>query len=128
VIIEKIKPNPITFGYKSPLKSEWIKNKEMQKRVQYGLYGDKLTAKTISLEHLLPHSLGGKTTLSNLAIASKSKNCLRGNRPITEFLTFQMVKDYLIQFVGLKTPKFDGDIYIQKTWKTFKKLGIKNEF
>lgn len=65
-----------TFQYNSPLKTLYRKG---ELPVIYGFYGDRLTQKNVSLEHLKPHSKGGKTVLSNLVLASKQKNQARGN-------------------------------------------------
>ena len=39
--------------------------------VKYGLYGGELNIDNVSLEHLKPHSWGGKTEWGNLALAEK---------------------------------------------------------
>lgn len=101
----------ISFGYHSPLKTLYLKGK--LPTVKKGFYGDVLTPKTVSLEHLQPHSQGGKTELSNLVLASKQKNQARGNEDLSKYVNKKCVIDYLIQFVGIKLPNFDGDKYIQ---------------
>ena len=78
--IQPIPPNSPTFGYSHPLKTLYRQGKLP---VRYGFYGDKLTQKNVSLEHLKPHSKGGKTELSNLVLASKQKNQARGNALIS---------------------------------------------
>ena len=40
----------------------------------------KLTPKNITIEHVLPISKGGKTTLSNIALATYSNNIKRGSK------------------------------------------------
>lgn len=59
--IEPIQTQP-TFGYNHPLKSLY---KSGQLNLKYGFYGGKLTRKNVTLEHLKPHSKGGKTELNN---------------------------------------------------------------
>jgi len=50
----------VSFGYNSPLKTLFKKGK--LPTVTKGFYGGTLTNKTVSLEHLIPHSQGGKPT------------------------------------------------------------------
>ena len=73
--------NPISFGYSSPLKTLWKEGK--LPTVEVGMYGGKLTKENICLEHIQPHSKGGKTMLSNLALTTMENNNNRGN----EFLS-----------------------------------------
>lgn len=115
----------ISFGYKSPLKTLYLKNK--MPSVKYGFYGDKLTKANVSLEHLIPHSKGGSSHLDNFVLASKHKNQLRGNQDIRNFATMDNVVRYLSQFIDLKIDDFNGNSYIQKVVKTLKKLGVINE-
>ena len=75
--------NAITFGYHSPLKTLYKKGK--MPKVIYGFYGDKLTPKNVTLEHLLPHSKGGASELDNFVLASKQNNLARGNDDIRKF-------------------------------------------
>lgn len=113
----------ITFeGYNSILKTNWRKGKLPS--VQYGFYGDKLTQKNISLEHLHPHSKGGKTELSNLVLASQEKNSLRGNKSLTQFADKQTVLFYLSQFTGIRLKNFNGDVYIRNIKNTLRRLGF----
>ena len=121
MIIEPIKPQP-TFGYSNILKTEWLKGN--LKTVKKGFYGDVLTKKTVSLEHLKPVCQGGKTVQKNLVLASKRMNCARGCDDITKYATKKNVVEYLIQFIGIKTKHFDGDAYIANIIETLKTLGF----
>lgn len=110
-----------TFQYNSPLKTLWRKGKLP---VKYGFYGDVLTQSNVSLEHLLPHSKGGKTELDNLVLASKQKNEARGNADIKGFINNETIANYLSQFIGVKTKEFDGNKYILGIIKTLTNLGV----
>ena len=110
MIIKSIPPNSPTFGYSSPLKTLYKKG---NLPIKYGFYGDKLTPKTVTLEHLKPHSKGGKTVLSNLVLATKENNNRRGDKPLGLFIVWEYVERYLSQFVGVKVKGFDGDLYIK---------------
>lgn len=100
----------LTFQYNSPLKTLWRKGKLPS--VKYGFYGDVLTQKNVSLEHLKAHSKGGKTNLTNLVLASKSKNQARGNKAIDDYLEVNNLVRYLNQFKDIKLRDFDGNKYI----------------
>lgn len=119
MIIKPIPPNSPTFGYSSPLKTLYKKG---DLPIKYGFYGDKLTPKTVTLEHLKPHSKGGKTVLSNLVLATKENNNRRGNKPLGLFIVWEYVERYLSQFVGLKVKGFDGDLYIKMIRKTLDEI------
>ena len=117
--IQPIPPNPPTFGYHNILKTLYKKGKLS---VDYGFYGDRLTKKNVTLEHLLPISKGGKTELSNFVLSSANKNQERGVRPLSEMLQWDCVGKYLEQFRNVKIKDFDGNDYIQKILKTINKL------
>lgn len=110
----------IPFKYKSVLKSEWLKGN--MPTVKYGLYGGKLTKENITLEHLLPHSKGGKTELRNLALAINVNNFQRSNKPLSGYLTRDMFETYCKQFEEIKLPAFDGKRYVIELAKTVDKL------
>jgi hypothetical protein len=109
MMIQGMPPYNPNFQYSSPLKTLWRKGKLP---VKYGFYGDILTQKNVSLEHLKAHSKGGKTNLANLVLASKAKNNARGNKSIKDYLTVENVVRYLKQFKDVKLKDFDGNKYI----------------
>ena len=119
--IPPIQPNNQTFGYSHPLKTLYIKGKLP---VKYGFYGDRLTKKNVSLEHLKPFSKGGKTELSNLVLASKQRNQARGNADIRNFANKETIIKYLSQFIDVKIEWFDGNKYINGIIKTLTNLGV----
>ena len=104
------KPQP-TFGYSHYLKTMWKKGL-ISNHVKYGFYGDRLTMRNISLEHLQAKSHGGKTELNNLVLASNRLNNARGDRPLAEFLDLKAMARYLDQFRNIKVKGFDGNKYI----------------
>ncbi len=116
------KSDGITFGYSNVLKTQYLKGN--LKTVKYGFYGDKLSKKTVTLEHLKPKSKGGKSELENFVLASKYRNQLRGNNDIRGYIDKENVLKYLLQFVGVKAENFNGDNYIMMILKTLKKLGV----
>lgn len=114
-----IQPYNPNFQYSSPLKTMYRKGKL---HVKYGFYGDILTQKNVSLEHLQPASKGGKTKIDNLVLASKENNQARGNDDIKEYLKPENIIRYLSQFKGIKLKGFNGDEYISGILKTLNKL------
>lgn len=117
----EVKPvqSNITFGYTNKLKTLYLKGKIKPK---YGLYGDKLTKKNVSLEHILPKSQGGKTEIDNLALASIRMNNARGNQPLSEYLTAENLARYIDQFMQIKIPEFNGIKYIKGLLKTINQV------
>lgn len=112
--IEPTKPQP-TFGYSHYLKTLYKKG---QLPVKRGFYGEIISPKTVSLEHLNPISKGGKTELSNLVLAHKDINNKRSDKPLGEFLNLKAMSAYLEQFKNLKIGKFDGNKYIAMILET----------
>jgi hypothetical protein len=110
MLVQGVPPYNPNFQYSSPLKTLWRKGKLPS--VKYGFYGDVLTQRNISLEHLKAHSKGGKTNLTNLVLASKAKNNARGNESIKDYLTVENVVRYLKQFKDIRIKDFDGNKYI----------------
>ena len=121
MIVKPIQHNSTSFGYSHPLKTLYIKGKLP---VRYGFYGDRLTQKNVSLEHLKPFSEGGKTELNNLVLASKQKNQDRGNADIRNFANKETIIKYLSQFIDVKIEWFDGNKYINGIIKTLTNLGV----
>jgi hypothetical protein len=119
---EKVESKPISFGYNSPLKKLWRQGK--MPSVIKGFYGDTLNQSNLSLEHLKPHSKGGKTCLSNLVLASKEKNQARSNFPIKQFFDKEKAIEYLNQFINIKLKDFNGNSYIKGIVKTLRDQGI----
>ena len=114
----------VVFRYSSTLKTLYKKGKLPS--VKYGFYGDEITKKTVTLEHLLPRSQGGKTELKNLVLASANKNQERGTRPLSEMLNWEYAGRYFEQFRNVKVNGFDGNKYITIVIETIKGL-LKND-
>ena len=115
------KPTPylISFGYNHQLKTLYKKGIIKPK---YGIYGDKLTKKNVTLEHIICRSQGGETELNNLALATSRMNNARGNKPLSDFLNADGLAYYCDYFLHLKLPEFDGIKYIKELLKTINKV------
>lgn len=114
----------VSFGYSNILKTLYKKGK--LPTVKYGFYGDLITKKTVTLEHLKPRCYGGKTELKNLVLASANKNQERGVRPLSEMINWEYVGIYLEQFRNVVVDCFNGNQYIEMILNTIKEL-LKNE-
>ena len=114
----KINPaqNPIVFGYKSILKTLWLKGE--LPTVKKGIYGGILKADIITLEHIKPKSKGGLTRLDNLALAIREFNELRGNKPLRFFLDKDVFTEYIEQFEQVQLSNFNGKEYVKNLIKT----------
>ena len=105
--------------FQSHLKELYKKGKI---KVEYGLYGEKLTKKNVTDEHIKCRCYGGTNDEANIALATNEANNRRGNKPISEFLTYEMLRNYLRQFKGVKAEGFDGNAYIEKIRKTLRSV------
>ncbi len=124
-MIEPVNANQPSFtGYQHPLKTLFKKGK--MPSVKYGLYGTPITAENVSLEHLKPHSWGGRTEYGNLALADKHTNTARGSRPLADVLTWEMLESYLSQFNFKIKNIFNGYDYQNKVKRTCEALGVIN--
>lgn len=114
------KINTISFkGYKHPLKTMYLRG---QIPIKYGIYGETLRPDNCSLEHIVPTSLGGKTTSSNLALTSIKKNSVRGNKPLEDFLRPKDLAQYLYQFWTIKVGNFNGKRYVENLINTIQSI------
>lgn len=104
--------NNISFKYNHPLKKAF--DKGLLGKDFKGLYGVKLDKRNRTIEHIVPHCLGGGLNWGNVALADKLMNAIRGIKPIDKFVTFEMWKDYLKQFEKIKNRYVDGMQYIKE--------------
>ena len=123
-MIEPVNRNQnISFtGYQHPLKT--LFKKGLMPSVKYGLYKTPINPSNVSLEHLKPHSWGGKTEYGNLALAGRDTNTARGSRPLADVLTWDMLEEYLSQFNFRIKNLFNGYEYQEKVRRTCEHLGV----
>ena len=116
-----IKPiQPISFQYRSVLKTEWLKGNMPE--VTHDMAGNLLTADNITNGHMQAHSKGGKTNLGNLMLETKDYNFMKGNQPFSKFFTKEGFDAYCEQFKSICLPNFDVLEYIARITKTAKRL------
>ena len=111
--------NNISFGYSHELKTLYKKGKLP---IEFDFYGSKLTKKNVTLEHLLPHSYGGRTTLDNLVLATRENNQARSNKPLEDFMDWYNINRYLKQFEKLQIGNISGKDYIKMILNTISKI------
>ena len=111
--------NNVSFGYSHELKTLYKKGKLP---IEFDFYGSKLTKKNVTLEHLLPHSYGGRTTLDNLVLATRENNQARSNKPLEEFMDWYNINRYLKQFEKLQIGNISGKDYIKMILNTISKI------
>lgn len=109
--LETFKAYNLNFeGYSCELKKLYRKGKV---KINYSFYGGKLNPKKASIEHVIPHSKGGKSKQFNYVFCNTDQNTARGNNPLTNYIDWEAVGIYLKQFEGVKVAGFNGDLYIQ---------------
>lgn len=123
---------PVSFGYHHPLKNAWVKGKLPW--LQYGFYGERLTKKNVSIEHLQPVADFKKvyspekakrlaTTWENVVLASNRINNLRGCEPLSSVIDYEAMGKYLQQFEGKYIEGFGtGEQYIKGILDTINRL------
>lgn len=114
---------PISFGHKSIIKT-LFNNGELPE-VQVDIYGKPIKPKEATLEHIIPKSKGGKSSLSNYAIANAQDNFRRSNHDIMEYTTKDNINRYLDQFTDIVRKGFDGNQYKKWIKNLFRSRGVK---
>ena len=110
----------INFGYKSILKTYWLKGK--MPTVLYDMGGNLLTEKNITLGHMLPHSKGGKSCLANYMLETLGYNMSKSNQPFSKFFNQEAFDKYCAQFETVELPDFSGKGYIEQITRTAERL------
>lgn len=105
----------ISFKYKSILKTEWLKGNMPD--VKYDMGGNLLTKDNITNGHMLAHSKGGKTNLSNLMLETANYNFMKSNKPFSLFFTKEGFDKYCKQFEKINLPDFNGLDYVYRITK-----------
>ena len=117
--VEPINPN-ITFNsrIKRLYKSGKIK-------LDYDIYGFPLNKNNVTDEHIICRCFGGSSEESNIALATREINNLRGCRPIEQFVTMKMVSKYVERLLTNNPHKignYDLVEYCDGILQTFQKI------
>ena len=105
----------LSFGYKSILKTEWLKGNMPD--VEFDMGGNRLTKDNVTNGHMLAVSKGGKTCEGNLMLETANYNFMKSNKPFSWFFTKEGFDTYCEQFKKVKLPNFNGMDYIYKITK-----------
>lgn len=117
--VEPINPN-ITFN--SRIKRLYKTGKI---KLDYDLYGLPLNKNNVTDEHIICRCFGGSSEESNIALATREINNLRGCKPIEAFVTMKMVAKYIERLIDNNPPIVDGYNlieYCNGILKTFQKI------
>lgn len=64
-------------------------------KLDYDIYGLPLNKNNVTDEHIICKCFGGTSEESNIALATREMNNLRGCKPIEKFVTIKMVMKYI---------------------------------
>ena len=113
--------NNVSFGgYNFKLKQLYRQGKLPKDLIDIG--GNRITQKNLSGDHAIPKSKGGKTIDSNMMLATKQFNSLRGNRPLREVTTVDNLTRWIKQYLELKPiDGFDFKQYVLDILKIYER-------
>lgn len=113
----------ISFKYRNILKTAWKKG-NIPELIHDFYDGSLLNSETVTLEHLKPHSQGGKTTLTNLVLTSFMNNFRRGNQDIRQYINIENAKRYIEEARKINIKGINGEYYANELIKRLKSLGV----
>ena len=103
---------PITFGYKSILKQEFLNGNI---KIRKDITGHKIDKKSVTLDHTIPLARGGKSVLGNYSLMNGLINRIRNTDSLKGFIDVGSLLDYIIEMMSVKTENLDGIEYL-KEW------------
>lgn len=119
-----IKPVSISFGYKHRLKTEWLRGNIPQ--LVHDFYdGSRLDPETVTIEHLMPHSKGGRTVIQNIVLTSWHNNMKRGNKDIKPFINPDAARQYIEEARQINIPGINGENYARSLVNKLRSMGVK---
>lgn len=102
----------INFGYRSPLKREFLKGNI---KLERDITGHKIDKRNVTLDHTIPKARGGKSRLDNYSIMDMVTNHLRNTSSLKGLIDIPSLIDYIIVMLNTHTENFDGIEYL-KEW------------
>ncbi len=110
-------PNP-NFGYSHKLKTDFKKG--LLPTVKFDVAGIELNNKNVTLDHVVPKSLGGESNLFNYMLSSDWFNAFRGVVPLAKLITKEMFDKWAKQYedimvCGVKGVEYTKEI-AKKIW------------
>lgn len=117
-----VKPVNSDITFKSRIKRLYKSGKI---KLDYDIYGLPLNKNNVTDEHIICRCFGGSSEESNIALATREINNLRGCKPIEQFVTIKMVAKYIERLIDNNPPIVDGYNlveYCNGILKTFQKI------
>lgn len=105
----------VSFGNKSILKTEFDRGAIPLKR---DITGHKLKRGESSVDHTIPKSKGGSSSLYNYSLMNPIANNKRSNNPIKNYIDLESLIEYINVIINVKTMDFDGVDYLKGWLKT----------
>ena len=94
-------------------------------KLDYDIYGLPLNKNNVTDEHIICRCFGGSSEESNIALATREINNLRGCKPIEQFVTMKMVNKYIERLLANNPKIVDGYNlveYCASIVKTFQRI------
>ena len=105
----------ITFGARSILKTEFERGAIPLKK---DITGHELKRGESSLDHTIPKSKGGKSSIENYSLMNVVANNRRSNKPIEPYIDLLSLIEYIKVMLDVKTMDFDGIEYLRGWLRT----------
>lgn len=101
----------INFGYRSPLKREFLKGNI---KLERDITGHKIDKRNVTLDHTIPKARGGKSKLENYSIMDMVTNMNRGTKSLKGLIDIPSFIDYIIVMLNTNLENLNGIEYLKK--------------
>lgn len=91
-------------------------------KLDYDIYGLPLNKNNVTDEHIICKCFGGSSEESNIALATREMNNLRGCKPIEQFVTMKMVNKYIERLLKNNIESYDLVEYCNGILQTFQRI------
>ena len=81
--------------------------------------GNKLKRGEASLDHTIPKSKNGSSSLYNYSLMNPIANNKRGSKPLKQFVDLESFAEYIYVMLNVRTMDFDGIDYLRGWLKNF---------
>lgn len=108
----------VSFQARSALKRDFDSGYIPLKR---DITGHKIKRGETSVDHTIPKSKGGKSTLFNYSLMNSITNNKRGSKPIEQFIDLESLIEYIRIMLEVKTENINGIDYLKGWLKTLQR-------
>lgn len=108
--VDKIS-SPVSLGYRSPLKREFLKGNI---KLERDITGHRLSRRNVTLDHTIPKARGGKSRLENYSLMEMVTNAKRNTDSLKGLIDVPSLIDYIIVMLNTKLENLDGIEYLKK--------------